>query len=249
MVISAHNGTNINARTLQKAYRNTELDMEVHTLERAIELLRAEKVTYKLIKNTATEKRKSVLDQLAEDKADESGLEAATVLKQLKTREQQRDLARQLHRIKGHTKRGLNSMEVLQEGEFKTVTDKTAIEKECLTEGKKRFSQALDTPSLTKDQIDLLGWTANTDKATKLLHGTIPLYLHQDIVHIANYLQQPESIRGRPPIESIMTQDQYAAGWAKARERTASGISGLHFGHFKANSLFQDTLAIDVKIL
>ena len=241
--------TNINKRTLYKAYQSTTLDTKVHTVERAVELLQAEKATYKAVKLGATAVRKSFLDQLAEQKAAESGLEASTVLKQLQLRENQRNLARQLHRIKGTTKRGLNVMEVLQEDEWKMVTEKTAIEMECLREGKKRFSQAINTPSLTKDQIDLLGWTANTEASTQILQGTIPITLHQDLVHIAAYLQQPATVSERPMIESIMTPEQYAAGWAKARERTASGISGLHFGHFKANSRLQATLDIDVKIL
>lgn len=46
-----------------------------------------------------------------------------------------------------------------------------------------------------------------------------------------------------------MNQDQYISGWSKAKERTSSGTSGLHFGHFKANSLMTETVDIDLKLL
>ena len=47
----------------------------------------------------------------------------------------------------------------------------------------------------------------------------------------------------------LLTEAQYVSGWAKAKERTSSGTSGLHFGHFKANSTLDETLDIDLKLL
>ena len=177
-------------------------------------------------------------------------MESHTMLKQLQQREQQRSLARQLHRIKGNTKKGLNELQVLEDGQWVTVTDKTAIEQECMIEGKKRFVQASGTACLSPDQIELLGWTANTKTSDSLLQGSIPIALHADIIkNIASYLQQTTSVTNRPPIESIMIEDQYVSGWAKAKKRTSSGTSGLHFGHFKANSTMQQTLDVDLKLL
>ena len=46
-----------------------------------------------------------------------------------------------------------------------------------------------------------------------------------------------------------MTKEQYFRGWTKAKERTSSGTSGLHFGHFKANISCQETLDIDLQLL
>ena len=70
-------------------------------------------------------------------------------------------LARQLNRIKGSTKKGLNELQILQDGQWVTVTDKSAIERECMTEGNKQIEQAKNTACLSKEQISLLGWTAN----------------------------------------------------------------------------------------
>ncbi len=247
LVISSHrHGSGINARTLKKAFLNSELLTAIFTLESAIELLKAEKITYKTVKVNAEARRASFLDQLAEDKAMEVGRDSHNILKQLQQREQQRSLARQLHRIKGSVKRGLNELQVLQEGQWVTVTDKLAIEQECIVEGKKRFVQANNTPCLSTDQVKLLGWTANTAASSSILRGIVPTALHSDIKHIASYLQQTKSVTERPVIDSIMTTEQYVSGWAKAKERTSSGTSGLHFGHFKAKSTMPETLDIDV---
>ena len=228
----------------------SELTTKIFTLESAIELLKAEKVTYKVVKANAEQTRKSFLEKLAEDKASELGLETHTVLKQLQQREQQRSLGRQLNRIKGGTKKGLSKLQVLQDdGQWVTVTDKMEIEQECMAEGKKRFEQAMDTACLSPDQIALLGWTANTDASTRLLKGKVPNDLHIDIKHIASYLQKSKIVSERPTINSVMSEEQYVSGWAKAKERTSSGISGLHFGHFKANSTMNETLDIDLKLL
>ena len=70
-----------------------------------------------------------------------------------------------------------------------------------------------------------------------------------DIKHIASYLFQPDSVLERPSIDSIMTKEQYFRGWTKAKERTSSGTSGLHFGNFKANISCQETLDIDLQLL
>jgi hypothetical protein len=249
LVIAARKGNGINSRTLVNALARTTLDTAVYTLDSALELLMAEKITYKNVKANAEGQRKSFLRNLADDKASESGQEPFQILKQLQQREEQRSLARQLHRIKGSTKCALNELQVSKDGEWHTVTDKMAIEQECMVEGKKRFIQANNTPSLTSDQIDLLGWTAHTDESSLLLQGSVPTNLHSDIKHIASYLQHPTTVLDRPKIESVMTLEQYQSGWAKAKERTSSGTSGLHFGHFKANSLLHETVDIDLKIL
>ena len=101
--------------------------------------------------------------------------------------------------------------------------------------GKKQFQQDLNSPSLLDDQIELLGCTVNTEVADSILQGEVPSGLHPDIQHFATYFSKPTSIQQLGDINQLPSLEAFICGWKQAREHTQSGLSGLHFGHFKAD--------------
>jgi hypothetical protein len=117
-----------------------------------------------------------------------------------------------------------------------------------MLENIRRFTQANHTPSLHKDQIDLLGWTANTDVAQLILEGkdipdTIPL--DDNIRLLAPFLSTPPSISALGPISSTVSRDEFRWYWKRCKEQTSCGISSLHFGHFKASCMSDELTDID----
>ena len=64
-------------------------------------------------------------------------------------------------------------------------------------------------------------------------------------------LQVPQEMRLQreqtPPCRTITTQDHVKA-FKKAKEKTAAGMSGLHFGMFKAHALNPRLATLDVSM-
>jgi hypothetical protein len=250
IVISYHNGNKINARTLHKAYNRTSLQEVVQDLDTAIIMLQTEKQTFQTIKGMASSKRQTFLEELADSKATQNGLDFKTVLDQLKLRERQRELARQLRRIKANYRQGLNEIHQYDdEQQLVIIRDKKSIERACIKEGHQRFVQAKDTPSLQQDQIDLLGWTGDSSASTEILNGGIPAELHSDLKKMAKFFQKPSTIAKLDDINCFPTLQEFTDGWKKAKEHTSSGKSGLHFGHFKADTLHEKTNQINHQLL
>ena len=208
---------------------------------------------YKRVRSAAADHRQSYLAQLAQARAD-AGLEAqASALKVMVTRERQRKEARLLRSIlrPGTMRKGLDRIEIpIGEGEWidgewngswMEVTSKTAIEDGCLRENDRRFRQASGTDLLQTLVIQALGPTGCTAAATELLRtGVVPTEVSNVISQPAReYLQQhhiPQAILAFPPAVPDFRTVPYAQGWARMREHTASGRSGLHFGHFVAQA-------------
>ena len=242
-------GHDIHSRTLYKLHQRLKSPCLVNTLVEAEAKLMEELSNYRSIKTEAVSKRQSFLENLAITKADKSGVDYDIMLKQLKLREYQRSLARQLKRLKGSFMQGLNEIEETHDDSTIFLRDKAKIEKACATEGKRRFTQATSSPSLLPSQIDLLGWTADTDAADSILRGEIPEELHEDLAHIVSFLQKPPNILHEPEINCLMSIKEFAHGWKRSKEHTSSGMSGLHFGHFKADLEHEKTLQINHQLL
>ena len=250
VLIRSLSGYKIHSRTLYKLHKKLETKCDVNTLEAAKLKLDEELSNYRgSIKIEANSKRQAFLEGLASSKSDKAGIDYEMMLKQLKLREYQRSLAQQLKRLKGNFMQGLNEIEETRNGNTVFLRDKSDIEKACATEGKRRFTQASTSPSLIPTQIDLLGWTADSEAADSILQGKIPDGLHEDLAHMVAFLQTPATILIEPEIECLMSEAEFAQGWKRAREHTSSGMSGLHFGHFKADLEHEKTLQINHQLL
>ena len=85
----------------------------------------------------------------------------------------------------------------------------------------------------------VLGFLGIGEVANQILLGTyqppanIDPYARQLIPHLA----MPPSIAQLPPIATFITTSKWIFGWQRAKKRTSSGPSLLHFGQFKAGCL------------
>jgi hypothetical protein len=86
-----------------------------------------------------------------------------------------------------------------------------------------------------------------------LHHGQLPDHLQANpsvdpYVHrIAPFLKIPPIAMNKKLVAVVTTED-HIEGWKKAREQTASGRSGLHFGHFKAGITDPDIAAFEAAL-
>jgi hypothetical protein len=114
-----------------------------------------------------------------------------------------------------------------------------------MEENIRRFTQANNTPSLLENQIEVLGWTANSDTSYRILKGTINPNLHADIKTLAPFLTMPECIEDSIHMNAIIYPEAFWREWKRCKEYTSSGKSLLHFGHFKVSCLNPETLEVD----
>ena len=119
---------------------------------------------------------------------------------------------------------------------------KAEMEKACMDEAGRRFTQARHTPFLTPPLLEIFGETGNRKAITQVLDGRFQIpsdcdrYAAQFLAAIARPLRQSISPR---------TPESYRQGWTKARETTSSSASGIHFGHYIAGTFNPEILLIN----
>ncbi len=238
----------VHSRTLSRLFRKTDLTHPVHTGETAEAMLKSKYNELNLLKSKASHFRSDFLAELAEHKA-ESGTadRAAVILKQLLLREEQRAIAKSTKRALRTFKGGVTAIEAkTEQGEWAIFTDQCTIEQNCIKENIARFTQASHLPIMQLDSIRSLGWFAETPVAQHVLKGSVSESeldgMDESIQRMVPYLNTPPQIQ---EIDCSISTSQYIYEWSKGREFTATGVSQVHFGHFKASCLDTSLVELD----
>jgi hypothetical protein len=228
-------GRNVNSRTLATLYSKTTLTEKALTIDETKIGLKNTFNQYNLLKSKATQLRSTFLEELALAISIQGNGNKEKILQQLQLHEEQRAVARKIKSILGQHRSGVSAVEYQNaQGGWEVTVEKHKIEEECMQENIRRFTQANNSPSLKQDQVELLGWTADTETASLILQGEqTPTALDQAISRLAPFLKTPD---GMTPISTNITRDEYNYYWTRCREYTSTGTSGLHFGHFLASS-------------
>jgi len=119
-------------------------------------------------------------------------------------------------------------------GQRQEFTTKHTLEKVCLEEAGHQFSQANNTPLLQNLFLKIFRELGTNRLAFKqVLAGKFPCKQHNKLytTKLLQQLQHPQQVRDIPQ----QTTQEYASGWWKARESTASLPLGIHFGHYMAS--------------
>jgi hypothetical protein len=161
----------INSRTLLKLYKKTSGVCKPASEIESLRLLKLEYEQYNKKKRESTSLRTNFLHDLAEAKSKEGNTSHMKEIKMLEHRERQREVSQKLKTVFGNLRRGVSCIDVPIGDSWELVTDRVQIEKECMRENIQRRTQANATASLQEGQIDLLGWTGNTEISTSLLDG------------------------------------------------------------------------------
>jgi hypothetical protein len=163
-------------------------------------------------------------------------LKHSSTIKMLIHREEQRHCARIIRRVvKTNDQQALTSITYInQAGQSVTSTERDVMERELLLENQRRFNQAASSAILQQplcNEIESFGQHNQTLRV--LVSGRFSSNVDKYTELLGQQLKLPD---GFSPNQMDLSTDNYIKGWRKAKERTASGRSGLHFGHFIAGS-------------
>jgi len=131
-------------------------------------------------------------------------------------------------------------------GARKEFHQKTDLERACLEEAGRRFTQARHTPLLSSPLIKILGERGKPQLIDQILAGAVNLpplsdqYTKKFLLALARTPRLPEVVPCSLPV--------YTRGWQKARETTSSSASGIHFGHYIAGTFNPEILLINTTL-
>jgi hypothetical protein len=227
-------------RVARAANQNTLVLAQPNKIERNLK-----EVTEKLreYKKNHVDKRNGWLESLAKAMADKDAKEGEDIdvktvsyIKLLRHREDQRIGARIIRRVTG----GESLFQPLDHvsfdndrGQQVTTWDQGEMEVQLLKENQLRFNQASLSPFLQTPLHSVVGKYGETQNTIDIIQATLPNDVEERpmVREILNAMAAPPDMK---MWELDFSVDSFANGWRKSREQTASGKSGLHFGHFIA---------------
>ncbi|MFN9957528.1 MAG: hypothetical protein ACK55I_30850, partial [bacterium] len=107
------------------------------------------------------------------------------------------------------------------------------MEEAIIRENTTRFSLAYSSPIFEKDIIEKIGSIAQTDEVKDLIYNNV--YIETTNVHINLFLPLLYQLNYKTvPID--ISLERWNNHWRSSREKMASLFSGLHFGHYKAQT-------------
>jgi len=135
------------------------------------------------------------------------------------------------------TTRGLSAISIAHpDGSITHQANKTSMEEACLEEAWACFTQANDTPFLTTPLVNKLGLlNCHDDHFDKIASGQYHAPKGTELgawLLLQNWKWPLEVL----DCDLTLSETNHSDGLEKAKEWTASSLSGTHFGHYKAGT-------------
>jgi exonuclease III len=110
-----------------------------------------------------------------------------------------------------------------------------------------KYQQCDRSPFLNEPLFSDFGYLGDTPHADMVLNGTyIPPPLTDPYATLLlAHMKRPPNMPSVAPCSQFVTTENHSSSWKKAKEYTSSGISGLHFGMFKAQARDDDLAKFD----
>jgi hypothetical protein len=109
-----------------------------------------------------------------------------------------------------------------------------------------------NTPFMQGQLLQDFGYQQNTTAHEQVLQGTyvIPETCHPATAILIRGLARPTSTKEGKQFKARthITTEDHIKGWKKQKERTSGGMSGLHFGHYKAHLQDRELAAFDASM-
>jgi len=123
---------------------------------------------------------------------------------------------------------------------------KDELEKACLEEVGRRFTQAQHTPLLSSPLLKIFAECSKSKEVTRVLSGTFipPIPCDEFATKFLSSLAKPSQVSDC----AMRTASEYCNGWRKARETTSSLASGIHFGHYIAGTFNPEIMVINAAL-
>ena len=136
-----------------------------------------------------------------------------------------------------------------EDGTIEDSTTKEDTEDFIFAENEYRFQLANDAPISSTKLIEQLGYLADSDIAQQIVEGSfeIPDELDDATALILEEIGRigVQLSNGEVTIEITAEEFQYL--WKKVRKNTASSVSGIHYGHYKAAAHSQKISEVPAK--
>jgi len=123
----------------------------------------------------------------------------------------------------------------------------TDIEEALFPINKGKINASQHAPFLQPHLRRALGDQGYEAAVDEILEGSFALPGGTD-KYTRMLLRQARQTHALPPKQSYITTEENTQAWKKAKERTSAGISGLHFGMFKAQATRKHLSALDTSI-
>ena len=123
-----------------------------------------------------------------------------------------------------------------EDGKVTQHKTKEAVEGALHGEIGSRFNRAESAPICNGPLFELLGYNADTEAGMQILEGTFvaPPGTDPATIIILREIARIWTLMGNGEVSIIVTKEDFQHYWKQMKERTASSISGRHFGHYGA---------------
>lgn len=206
---------------------------------------------YREARNKAPVWRDEFLTSLAASRAEVKGTEKDAELKQLRSIELQKRVARNIKRMQGKLQRNATLQIIVNDSTGRhVVTDKEAMEEACIDENLSRFTQSEGTPPMMEPLLSDLGYLGDTTEADEILQGTYQPPAGTDYYAklFLRELRMPDNVKLHPMPQMDVTPEGNRSAWLKQKESVSSEPAGLSFSHYKAGAQDNDINQFDAAL-
>jgi len=121
------------------------------------------------------------------------------------------------------------------------------IEEALFPINKGKINASQHTPFLQPHLRRVLGDQGYEEAIDEILEGSFEILAGTD-KYTRMLLRQAKQTQVTPPTRSYISTEENTQVWKKAKEKTSAGVSGLHFGMFKAQATRKHLSALDASI-
>jgi hypothetical protein len=244
-ILSWKLGRKVNSKYIKRLERRVqETGCRGKTLEEIKTAVATSFTVYWDLKSKASDLRTTFLQKKANELAKAKKTDQTNVYSQLIAVELQRKSARKIKYVLnkvlggGVTKISLRN----QQGEWEETTNKIQIELGCAKENESKYRQTENTPCMTGQLVQDIGYLGNTGAAQQILDGTYatPPGTNRYTEEYIQQLRYDPRAHNDPPIATLPTSE-YVQGWKKKKEFTSAGKSGWTFSHSKTCALHKES--------
>ena len=228
----------INKRWLIDLKRDLGIQDEHFDLPKTVEEARRQSAEafkeYKAQKQRAPELRAEFLDMLIQQAEDNGEEEKTKYLREVKAKEQSKDIHQRIKMVQGKLKGGSGVRFVHKQkadGTVETIRDKHEMEAEIRKANAAKLMAANESP-IRQGRLQELLTDHDYDKWEAFLRGEIrlPDDLNEGTKLWLETFQQCEIQEEVPEL----TTDSYIKSWNKVREHTSCAPGAMHYGTFKS---------------
>ena len=203
---------------------------------------------YRKVKKDSAFHAQAFHRRLLQARAIKHGTTEITQKKILRRTAKQRSTARRIRELTSPPRPSLTTLDAPgPEGSRQICQTKNEVEAACVAEGRRRFTQAYNSPFVNEPLLSLVGLLGTGPAAENILNGTFQVPASVDI-HTANFiqhLQKPECIAQHSLPNHGLSTESHCQGWRRMKSKIASSPFGPSIADYIAGCEDPVVAAVD----